>query len=197
MEGNQLNQANDQHCSDQQLIEMLGSQSGPEHFSKLLEHVESCSQCQLKLEQLAANSTLWSDAAIALTGYSSSDNFHGVMPTMQLNGLLHNHQQATNWTEAMAKQLLAAPSHPEMLGRIGRYEVERLIGSGGMGIVFKALDSELNRTVAIKLLAPYLAGNGSARQRFSREAKAAAQWYMNMWCQFTTWKPMATAPIWS
>ncbi len=174
MEGKQIDQTFDQHCSDEQLIEMIGSQSNADHYRKLLEHVEACSQCQEKLEQLAADSTLWSDAAIALTGYSSSDKFHGVMPTMQLHGLLHNHQQATNWTEAMARQLLAAPSHPEMLGRIGRYEVERLIGSGGMGIVFKAIDSELNRTVAIKLLAPYLAGNGSARQRFSREAKAAA-----------------------
>ncbi|MCA9058215.1 MAG: protein kinase, partial [Planctomycetaceae bacterium] len=78
------------------------------------------------------------------------------------------------WTEAMARQLLAAPSHPEMLGRIGRYEVERLIGAGGMGIVFKGHDSELNRPVAIKVLAPYLAGNGSARRRFGREARAAA-----------------------
>ncbi|XZE56961.1 WG repeat-containing protein [Planctomycetaceae bacterium SH139] len=61
-----------------------------------------------------------------------------------------------------------------MLGRIGRYDVERLIGSGGMGVVLKAFDTELNRPVAIKLLAPYLASSGAARQRFSREARAAA-----------------------
>src|SRR4029077_16594228 len=53
------------------------------------------------------------------------------------------------WTETMARQLLGPPSHPEMLGRLGRYEVERLIGSGGMGIVFKGFDTELNRPVAI------------------------------------------------
>jgi serine/threonine protein kinase len=61
-----------------------------------------------------------------------------------------------------------------MLGRIGRYDVERLIGSGGMGVVFKAYDTELNRPVAIKLLAPFLAESGSARKRFAREARAAA-----------------------
>lgn len=61
-----------------------------------------------------------------------------------------------------------------MLGRLGRYEIERTIGWGGMGVVFKAFDSELNRPVAIKVLAPHLAGNGAARQRFAREAKAAA-----------------------
>jgi serine/threonine protein kinase len=61
-----------------------------------------------------------------------------------------------------------------MLGRIGRYDIERLIGSGGMGIVFKGFDTELNRPVAIKVLAPSIAYHGGARQRFSREAKAAA-----------------------
>ncbi len=43
-----------------------------------------------------------------------------------------------------------------------------------MGVVFKAYDTELNRPVAVKLLAPYLAGSGSARNRFAREARAAA-----------------------
>ncbi len=75
---------------------------------------------------------------------------------------------------SLARHLLAPPTHPEMLGRLGRYEVERLIGSGGMGVVFKAFDTELNRPVAIKVLAPYLSGSGAARTRFAREARAAA-----------------------
>ncbi len=78
------------------------------------------------------------------------------------------------WTESMARRILSPPSHPEMLGRIGRYEVERLIGAGGMGVVFKAFDTELNRPVAVKVLAPYLSGSGAARKRFAREARAAA-----------------------
>jgi serine/threonine-protein kinase len=49
-----------------------------------------------------------------------------------------------------------------------------MLGRGGMGMVFKAFDAELNRPVAVKLLAPHVAGNGSARQRFGREARAAA-----------------------
>ncbi len=43
-----------------------------------------------------------------------------------------------------------------------------------MGVVFKAFDTELNRPVAVKVLAPYLAGSGAARKRFAREARAAA-----------------------
>jgi len=83
-------------------------------------------------------------------------------------------RRPTAWTEAMARQLLSPPSHPEMLGRIGRYEVERLIGTSGTGGVFKAFDSEFNRPVAVKLLTPYLEGSGAARKRFAREARAAA-----------------------
>ena len=61
-----------------------------------------------------------------------------------------------------------------MLGRLGRYEIERVIGTGGMGIVLRGFDTELHRPVAIKVLAPHLAHSGPARQRFAREARAAA-----------------------
>ena len=61
-----------------------------------------------------------------------------------------------------------------MLGRLGPYEITGIIGSGGMGIVLKGHDRALDRFVAIKLLSPHLASSGAARQRFLREAKAAA-----------------------
>jgi serine/threonine protein kinase len=57
---------------------------------------------------------------------------------------------------------------------LGRYDIERVIGSGGMGIVLKGHDSELNRPVAIKMLSAHLAHVGAARQRFAREGRAAA-----------------------
>ena len=61
-----------------------------------------------------------------------------------------------------------------MIGRLGAYEIPGIDGSGGMGIVLKGFDPALNRYVAIKLLAPHLATSGAARQRFAREAQAAA-----------------------
>jgi len=64
--------------------------------------------------------------------------------------------------------------HPELLGRLGRYDVERMVGAGGFGIVFKAHDSELRRVVALKVLAPHLMSSGAAKKRFAREAQAAA-----------------------
>jgi serine/threonine protein kinase len=69
---------------------------------------------------------------------------------------------------------LAPSSKPGGLGRLGHYEIQEVVGKGGMGVVFKAFDEKLHRVVAVKALAPALAAAGSARQRFIREARAAA-----------------------
>ncbi len=70
--------------------------------------------------------------------------------------------------------LLAPSREPNSLGRLDHYEVLQVVGRGGMGTVFKARDTSLERVVAIKMLAPQLAASGTARKRFEREAKAAA-----------------------
>ena len=70
--------------------------------------------------------------------------------------------------------LLSPSEDPRMLGRIGNYEVVGIIGQGGMGVVFKAFETSLNRFVAIKMLLPSLTASGAARKRFLREAQAAA-----------------------
>jgi eukaryotic-like serine/threonine-protein kinase len=55
------------------------------------------------------------------------------------------------------------------------YELDREIGRGGMGIVYKAKDKRLKRHVAVKLLPPELAFRGEIRSRFLKEAETAAQ----------------------
>jgi eukaryotic-like serine/threonine-protein kinase len=56
-----------------------------------------------------------------------------------------------------------------------RYRLERQLGHGGMATVYLALDEELDRPVAVKVLAPNLAGDAALRQRFLREARLAAR----------------------
>ncbi len=57
---------------------------------------------------------------------------------------------------------------------IAGYRIQSLIARGGMGVVYRAFDMQLNRPVALKLLAPELSANEKFRQRFIRESKLAA-----------------------
>jgi Tol biopolymer transport system component/tRNA A-37 threonylcarbamoyl transferase component Bud32 len=59
--------------------------------------------------------------------------------------------------------------------RLGPYEILAPIGAGGMGEVYKANDSRLDRTVAIKVLPAHLSSSPELRQRFEREAKTISQ----------------------
>ena len=58
--------------------------------------------------------------------------------------------------------------------RLGPYQIVSLLGSGGMGEVYRARDSRLERDVAIKVLPPRLTDSPQARERFQREARAVA-----------------------
>jgi serine/threonine protein kinase len=57
---------------------------------------------------------------------------------------------------------------------ISHYRITEKLGEGGMGLVYKAEDTRLERTVALKFLAAHLLNNEDAKQRFLREAKASA-----------------------
>ena len=56
--------------------------------------------------------------------------------------------------------------------RLGVYEILALVGAGGMAEVYRARDTRLDRTVAIKVLHPSFASNPQRRERFEREARA-------------------------
>lgn len=147
-------------CHGANLTVLLSGNEQSDEFRQLATHLDSCERCRHRLTDMAASCEEWDDVSSMLSGYDQADGF------------------TVNKTASREPQLdlsfLSPPSHPEMLGRIGRYEIEKVIGSGGMGVVLKGHDTELNRPVAIKVLAPFLAHSGAARQRFAREGRAAA-----------------------
>ena len=156
------------HFSDRQLVDLLSGSVSDQKLDDMEMHVEQCTVCQKRLDTLAGDSIWWEKAGEFL----SDDE---ILKTRDIAM-----REPLEWeadceaAPGNIKEYLDDPRHPEMLGRLDQYDVERVIGRGGMGVVLKAFDHELNRPVALKLLAPHLAVNGTARKRFAREARAAA-----------------------
>ena len=69
---------------------------------------------------------------------------------------------------------LSPPVSAGDLGAMERYRLVELLGQGGMGFVFRAIDTQLERTVAFEVMKPELAVQDGARERFIREARAMA-----------------------
>jgi WD40 repeat protein/tRNA A-37 threonylcarbamoyl transferase component Bud32 len=108
---------------------------------------------------------------------------HGVETLLRLHAAPHHflevpvvEQLAAVTLDARPEDLsfLAPSGEPGSLGRLDHYEILEVIGRGGTGVVLRARDTKLLRIVALKVLAAPLAVSGTARQRFAREARAAA-----------------------
>jgi serine/threonine-protein kinase len=67
------------------------------------------------------------------------------------------------------------PTQPVLSGRIGKYEILRILGKGAMGMVYLAHDTILERDVALKVMGAHIADDEHLKQRFMREAKAVAK----------------------
>lgn len=96
----------------------------------------------------------------------------------EVESLLATHEQAGGFLgkpamEEVARQLKEEP--PSFIGRqLGPYQILGLLGAGGMGEVYRARDTRLNRSVAIKVLPRHLSERTELRERFEREARAIA-----------------------
>jgi eukaryotic-like serine/threonine-protein kinase len=155
-------------CNDIQLDVLLFGDEASAEFQRSAEHVETCFECQERLSKCAADDGDWINVKTMLR--RNRTDREPRLPGSASD--FASHPEASQ--SPVQLDFLSPPSHPEMLGRLGRYEIEQIIGRGGMGVVFKGFDTQLHRVVAIKVLAPHLAHSGPARQRFDREARAAA-----------------------
>src|SRR5262249_16188312 len=74
----------------------------------------------------------------------------------------------------LVHDFLAPPQAADEMGRLGGYCVLKVLGQGGMGVVFLARDMQLQRQVALKVMRPAFAVREDARRLFLREAQAMA-----------------------
>jgi len=143
-------------CHMEFLARFLRGELSDVEIRDLETHLSACSTCRSRLEESTAPANEWLALRDSLSDKQSSDVTSGQEDLASL------------------QRLLGPTDDPRMMGRIGTYEIVGLLGRGGMGVVFKALDPSLNRYVAIKMLAPMLIPSVIFKQRFLREAQSAA-----------------------
>ncbi len=168
-------------CRDE-LQALLDGRLSESQQAEMVRHLDECCECQQALEGVA----VCESAVCQLVQHIDRDRPDSKSAFWPAVERLRDGLQETVVPERLSDadrlarsgdvklDFLQPPQDPAYLGRLGHFEISRVIGHGGMGIVLEAYDSHLQRTVAVKVLSPDLANDEVARQRFCREARAAA-----------------------
>lgn len=157
-------------CDLERLRLLLSDQLPDRMQAEAADHVAECVQCRRTLETIAGDADWWTEVecilrthAAVVDNVGSGAGVHGERP--------ESHEY---FSSDFVVDFLEPCDEPDTLGHLGEYEIVAMIGRGGMGVVLKGFQRELGRYVAVKVMAPHLAASGTARQRFVREARAAA-----------------------
>ena len=156
-------------CDEIRLEDLLNEAETDTLDAQASAHLSDCARCQARLLSLAGDDTWWREAQDLLRAQQHDPPVASGVDSsilVALDSSLCDDLPAT--CESVSLDFLSPPSHPEMLGRLGRYEIESVIGSGGMGVVLRGFDTALHRPVAIKVLSPHLAGSGAGERAFAR-----------------------------
>lgn len=143
-------------------------------------HVESCEQCLEAVRSLRTDDPLLEAVRAgvrqdALSGEHVAEGLFTLLCGLPDSAATSVRATTPNPQTEEARALLAPAQEPDELGRFGAYGVLRVLGSGGMGIVFAARQSRPRRIVALKMI---LAGPEARREmlaRFRAEADAIAR----------------------
>ncbi len=166
-------------CPQPQILQQLLDETLPADQQQPIQtHLEECADCQKTLERLAAGGVTWDKTAQNLSEKPTPDEaaLGDALAKLQEVPTCASNTHAESPVAPVDEELtfLQPPQRPGSLGRLDEYEILSVVGKGGFGIVLKAFDENLHRVVAIKVMSPQMAASGTARQRFIREAQAAA-----------------------
>jgi hypothetical protein len=158
-------------CPDDAALGRLIDDAWPaEEQDEFAQHVSGCARCQGRLDDLAG--------VARFRGVSAAGEVRVESPHLSrvLRCLRATVTGGGGSSAAGVRALPELPpaTRPGFIGRLGDIHVRRLVGRGGMGVVYEGLDAALDRVVAVKVLAPHLVLDGEAKARFLREARAAA-----------------------
>jgi eukaryotic-like serine/threonine-protein kinase len=139
-------------------------------------HLDQCGSCQQSLEALAAGDSSLAATLLEQAAYQAPEPNSAYWPALK------NAEQALTVAGPASPKsspgpslaFLDPPEDDSHLGKLANFNVMRVVGRGGMGVVLHAVDTCLQRDVAIKVLDPELSKDELAVERFCREARAAA-----------------------
>lgn len=155
-------------CPDKKVLNqfLLGDLPEPV-IAAVQQHLAGCGPCVQTLENMPASDTLLDALRRARTPAGAEDS---------AVERLVDKLQATATPASAADTSPHYPVAPGSVepGWLGPYRLLKLLGVGGMGMVYEAEDTQLRRRVALKVMKPESAANADHRERFLREARAAA-----------------------
>ncbi len=173
-------------CPSQKLLgEFASGELTEPEIASIADHIDACEQCQNALRELKVNDTILISLRSAATQLESLAEsipkpFIDVLKQIPAteSSILESHNSLLKPGSALSGesvyQLFGPAQQSDELGRLGHFRILRLLGRGGMGAVFLAEDTKLDRPVALKVMLPRISCIAAARTRFLREAKAAA-----------------------
>jgi WD40 repeat protein/serine/threonine protein kinase len=169
---------------------VMRGELSPGDVEYVAEHLEQCGRCVETVQSLKAEDTLLEAVREARTAVIEKppDNVAqdlliklcqvatpGPSPQEDRYATFEAElPQSLGSTDRQKYDFLAPAQQPDEIGRLGNYRIFRVLGAGGMGVVFHAEDLQLKRPVALKAMKSELALSPSARSRFLREAQAVA-----------------------